>query len=122
MTSGSQNGATSQSARDCLVCRTPLAGALGAFGRAAGIRRSMQNPNLCTRCDAHMQDGRIIEVGVLFADLTGFTPLTARRAKSSCPIGTLKSAITSSPANWVTKPSHLTIVSLAERRNASTSS
>ena len=78
MTSGSQNGATSQSARDCLVCRTPLAGALGAFGRAAGIRRSTQNPNLCNRCDAHMQDGRIIEVGVLFADLTGFTPLTAR--------------------------------------------
>ena len=65
-------------ARDCLVCRTPLTGVLGSLGRAAGIRRSAPNPNLCTRCDAHVDDGRIVEVAVLFADLTGFTPLTNR--------------------------------------------
>ena len=61
----------------CLVCGTPLTGVLGATGRIAGIRRSPQNPNLCSRCDAHVQDGRIVEVAVLFADLTRFTPLTA---------------------------------------------
>ena len=73
----SASGETSeQAARDCLVCRTPLSGALGALGRAAGIRRSPQNPNLCSRCDAHIEDGRIVELAVLFADLTGFTPLT----------------------------------------------
>ena len=61
----------------CLVCSTPLSGALGAIGRAAGIRRSSQNPNLCSRCDVHLQEGRIAEVAVFFADLTGFTQLTS---------------------------------------------
>ncbi len=65
-------------APDCAICRTPLSGAMGALGRAAGIRRSPQNPNLCSRCDAHVEDGSIVEVAVLFADLTGYTPLTER--------------------------------------------
>ena len=73
--STSSEGAA-QPARDCLVCRTPLSGALGALGRVAGIHRSAQNPNLCSRCDAHIEDGTIVEIAVLFADLTGFTPLT----------------------------------------------
>jgi adenylate cyclase len=60
------------------VCGTPLTGALGRLGRVAGIRRSGQNPNLCNRCDVHLGEGRIVEVAVLFADLTGFTPLTNR--------------------------------------------
>ena len=63
-------------ASSCLICSTPLAGALGALGRAAGIHRSSQNPNLCDRCDVHVQEGRIVEVAVFFADLTGFTTLT----------------------------------------------
>lgn len=65
-------------AADCAICRTPLSGALGALGRTAGIRRSPQNPNLCSRCDAHIEDGTIVEIAVLFADLTGYTPLTER--------------------------------------------
>ena len=60
----------------CLVCGTPLAGMLGALARGRGIRRSVQNPNLCNRCDVHVQEGAIVEIAVLFADLTGYTKLT----------------------------------------------
>ncbi len=60
----------------CLICATPLTGLLGTIGRAAGIQRSSQNPNLCNRCDVHLADGSIVEVAVFFADLTNFTPLT----------------------------------------------
>ncbi len=63
-------------ADSCLVCDTALAGVAGALLRLGGVRRSAQNPNLCNRCDAHIEDGRIVELAVLFADLTGYTPLT----------------------------------------------
>jgi adenylate cyclase len=43
-----------------------------------GISRSKHNPNVCNRCDAHIQNGRVIELSVLFADLTGFTEMTNR--------------------------------------------
>jgi adenylate cyclase len=67
---------TSSLTSDCLVCRTPLSGVLGTLGRATGIRRSAQNPNLCNRCDVHLQEGGIVEVGVFFADLTGYSRIT----------------------------------------------
>lgn len=44
--------------------------------RTAGIRRSPRNPNLCTRCGTHLDDGRIVEITVLFADLSSFTEMT----------------------------------------------
>lgn len=65
-------------AHECLVCGTALAGPLGLMFHLSGITRSVRNPNVCNRCDAHMQEGRIIELSVLFADLTGFTEMTNR--------------------------------------------
>lgn len=65
-------------ANECLVCGTTLGGALGLLFHLFGIRRSRHNPNVCSRCDAHMQEGRVIELSVIFADLTGFTEMTNR--------------------------------------------
>ncbi len=65
-------------AYECLVCGTALEGPLGFVFHLSGIQRSTSNPNVCNRCDAHMQEGSIIELSVLFADLTGFTELTNR--------------------------------------------
>jgi class 3 adenylate cyclase len=51
---------------------------LGLLFHLFGIKRSARNPNVCSRCDAHMQEGRIVELSVLFADLAGFTEMTNR--------------------------------------------
>lgn len=63
---------------ECLVCGTALGGPLGMLFHLFGIRRSAHNPNVCNRCNAHMQEGRVIELTVLFADLSGFTEMTNR--------------------------------------------
>jgi class 3 adenylate cyclase len=63
-------------ASSCAVCGVGLAGPLGAALRVVGVRRSAQNPNLCNRCGAHIEDGRVVELAVFFADLTGYTSLT----------------------------------------------
>lgn len=62
----------------CVICGTALAGPLGALFRLAGIKRSSRNPNLCNRCNTHVEEGRVVELTVLFADLSGFTELTHR--------------------------------------------
>ena len=62
----------------CLVCSTTLEGPLGWMYQIFGITRSSRNPNVCNRCDAHLQEGRVIEMSVIFADLTGFTEMTNR--------------------------------------------
>jgi adenylate cyclase len=59
-----------------VVCGTTLSGAAGLLLKAAGVSRSPRNPNVCTRCNAHLEEGRIVELTVLFADLSGFTELT----------------------------------------------
>jgi adenylate cyclase len=41
-----------------------------------GIGRSARNPNLCNRCNTHVDEGRVVELTVLFADLSGFTAMT----------------------------------------------
>ena len=58
------------------MCNTALTGVLGAVSRIGGIRRSAENPNLCTRCNGHIAEGHIVELAVFFADLTGYTTLT----------------------------------------------
>jgi len=62
--------------RWCLVCGAALAGPLGAFFRVFGIRRSSRNPNICSRCNTHAEEGRLVNLTVLFADLSNFTELT----------------------------------------------
>jgi adenylate cyclase len=44
--------------------------------RTVGIRRSPRNPNLCTRCGTHVDEGRVVEITVTFADLSSFTEMT----------------------------------------------
>lgn len=63
-------------AHACIVCSTPLAGVPSIVFRLAGIRRSPRNPNLCTRCNTHAEEGRIVELTVLFADVSSFTEMT----------------------------------------------
>ena len=63
-------------APECVICGTALAGPLGAVLRLVGINRSARNPNLCNRCNTHVEEGRVVELTVLFADLSGFTAMT----------------------------------------------
>src|SRR5438105_433071 len=63
-------------AAQCNICGTILSGALGGVYRAFGIRRSPRNPNICTRCSTHVEEGRMVEITVIFADLSSFTELT----------------------------------------------
>jgi len=67
---------TPQLAAQCSVCGTMLSGALSAVYRTFGIKRSPRNPNLCTRCSTHVEEGRMVEITVLFADLSSFTEMT----------------------------------------------
>src|SRR5436309_15523805 len=60
----------------CSICGTPLSGAMSVVFRIVGIRRSTRNPNICTRCSTHIEEGRLVEITVLFADLSSFTELT----------------------------------------------
>jgi adenylate cyclase len=62
--------------QQCLVCGTPLHGPFSYLARLFGISRSSRNPNLCNRCNTHVETGRLIEITVLFADLASFTELT----------------------------------------------
>jgi adenylate cyclase len=63
-------------AANCLVCGIPLVGLTAVFLRWRGIRRSPRNHNICTRCGAHLEEGRLVEMTVVFADLSSFTELT----------------------------------------------
>lgn len=63
-------------AAQCGICGTVLSGAASSIYRLFGIRRSPRNPNICTRCSTHVEEGRVVEITVLFADLSSFTELT----------------------------------------------
>ena len=63
-------------AAQCRVCGTMLSGGMSVIYRIFGIRRSPRNPNICTRCSTHVEEGRLVEITVLFADLSSFTELT----------------------------------------------
>ena len=63
---------------NCLVCGIPLVGLTAVFLRWRGIRRSPRNPNCCTQCGAHLEEGSLVEITVVFADLSSFTEMTGR--------------------------------------------
>ena len=65
-------------AANCLVCGIPLVGLAAVILKWRGIGRSPRNPNCCTRCGAHLEEGRLVEMTVVFADLSGFTEMTGR--------------------------------------------
>ena len=62
--------------QQCAICGIALSGPLSFPFRAVGITRSSRNPSLCTRCGAHLEEGHVVEVTVIFADLSSFTELT----------------------------------------------
>ncbi|MBI5246245.1 MAG: adenylate/guanylate cyclase domain-containing protein [Elusimicrobia bacterium] len=70
------NDASAEVPAYCVVCATPLAGPWGLLFYAAGIRRSALNPGICSRCNQHIEEGALVELTVLFADLSDFTALT----------------------------------------------
>ncbi|MGE3272622.1 MAG: adenylate/guanylate cyclase domain-containing protein [Chloroflexota bacterium] len=70
--------ATVTHAPECVICGTALSGPLGYLFRLVGINRSVRNPNLCNRCNTHVEEGRVVELTVLFADLSSFTEMTRR--------------------------------------------
>jgi len=72
----SVTAAVAHVAPECVICGTALSGPLGYLFRLLGINRSARNPNLCNRCNTHVEEGRVVELTVLFADLSGFTAMT----------------------------------------------
>jgi adenylate cyclase len=61
----------------CGYCGAPFAGLGGRLVRPLGYRPSRKNPNLCAVCvELAPPGGMTREVGVLFADLRGFTALS----------------------------------------------
>ena len=65
-------------AANCAVCGVPLSGWVAIFLRWRGIGRSPRNSNCCTQCGAHLEEGRLMEMTVVFADLSSFTEMTGR--------------------------------------------
>ena len=64
----------------CVVCRAPFGGAGGRVLRRFGFGPSRKNPRLCASCFELAPAGGIqLRVGVLFADVRGFTSLAEHR-------------------------------------------
>jgi adenylate cyclase len=64
----------------CAVCGAPYAGFGGRLVKPFGFAPSRKNPRLCVRCfEETPAGGREMDVGVVFADVRGFTTLSEQR-------------------------------------------
>jgi adenylate cyclase len=60
----------------CRLCKAPYGGIGGRVMRRFGFGPSRKNPTLCNTCFEHAPMGGVeMEIGVLFADVRGFTAL-----------------------------------------------
>jgi adenylate cyclase len=65
----------------CAVCRAPYGGVGGRIMGRVGFAPSRKNPRLCSQCFEKAPMGGVeMEVGILFADVRGFTSLAERQA------------------------------------------
>jgi len=65
----------------CAVCRAPYAGLGGRLMSRFGFSPSRKNPRLCAQCFEKAPMGGVeMEVGILFADVRGFTSLAEGQA------------------------------------------
>jgi adenylate cyclase len=65
----------------CRLCRAPYGGVGGAIMRRVGFGPSRKNPSLCNTCFEKAPMGGVeMEIGVLFADVRGFTMLAETMA------------------------------------------
>jgi adenylate cyclase len=65
----------------CRLCRAPYGGIGGRIMRRFGFGPSRKNPNLCSTCFEMAPMGGVeMEIGVLFADVRGFTSLSETMA------------------------------------------
>jgi adenylate cyclase len=63
----------------CRLCRAPYGGIGGRMMRRFGYGPSRKNPSLCATCFEKAPMGGVeMEIGVLFADVRGFTSLSER--------------------------------------------
>jgi len=61
----------------CKLCFAPFSGFGGRFVRIAGFAPSRKNPNYCNTCFEKGPDGgEELRIGVLFADIRGYTTLS----------------------------------------------
>src|SRR3954468_20163896 len=65
----------------CRLCKAPYGGMGGRVMRRFGFGPSRKNPNLCNTCFERAPLGGVeMEIGVLFADVRGFTAQSETRA------------------------------------------
>src|SRR5436190_9868829 len=65
----------------CAICGAPFAGFGGKLVKPFRFAPSRKNPRLCIRCfDEAPVGGQEMDVGVLFADVRGFTALSEHRS------------------------------------------
>src|SRR3954471_19228016 len=63
----------------CRLCKAPFGGIGGRVMRRFGFGPSRKNPTLCNTCFERAPMGGVeMEIGVLFADVRGFTSLAER--------------------------------------------
>lgn len=61
----------------CAICRVPFAGLGGRLTRPMAGGPSRKNPRFCSSCFDHLPEGGLeMTVGVLFADVRGYTEMT----------------------------------------------